>query len=269
MIKYVIFFCFFGFFSSFSQNKSIFFPKDTVFTKKIDCYSFCDPNKNLNNAFSFGELLKYRIYYGKRNQARKKLLAGHAEFYINNKNENLNNAAHYIINAKGKTTNIFSLIFSVQHYYQSIVEINSLKTIKSKMKIKEGKYKYEEPFVFFNQNQPNDLLSTFYQLRTILHEDLLLTDTICFSYLYQGKTYNSYIINHGEESIKSKFGEIKTIKLEPYLEKGRLFKHSLGAFLWVSADKMHIPIKLEIPVLVGSVYINLVKAENTLIKINK
>ena len=43
-----------------------------------------------------------------------------------------------------------------------------------------------------------------------------------------------------------------------------MFKKDYGAFVWVTADNMHIPVKLEIPILVGSVYVTLIKYENTI-----
>ena len=64
--------------------------------------------------------------------------------------------------------------------------------------------------------------------------------------------------------IETKFGTIKTIKCAPLLEKGRMFRDKYGAYVWVTADNMHIPVKLEIPILVGSIYVTLTKHENTL-----
>jgi len=115
----------------------------------------------------------------------------------------------------------------------------------------------------------NDILGAFYKLRTIEHEELIKKDTVFFSYYYNNQIFNSHFINLGEETIKTKFGKIKTIKCAPLLEKGRLFKEKYGAFVWVTADEMHVPVKLEIPILVGSVYVTLIKYENTLFNLKE
>ena len=82
-------------------------------------------------------------------------------------------------------------------------------------------------------------------------------DTIFFSYYYNEDIYHSHFIKIAEEVIDTKFGKINTIKCAPLLEKGRMFKQEYGAFVWVTADEMYIPVKLEIPILVGSIYVTL------------
>ena len=47
---------------------------------------------------------------------------------------------------------------------------------------------------------------------------------------------------------------LRTIKLLTKLEKGRLFKENTEAIVWVTNNALHIPVKLEIPILVGSIY---------------
>ena len=259
--KSVVFFHFFIFFSFFFQNNG-------VFAQTKDQYACCDEEKTVNKAFIPGEKLKYKISYGKENRTLNRIVAGHAQLNVtafkNKKNEKL-----YELNASGKTTNFFSLIFKVKHTYRAIVDFNSLKTREFTMSIREGKYQNHDSEILSNKNQINDLLSTFYQMRTIQQKDISTIDTLYFSYLYQGHVYKSFIINHGEEIIKTKFGDIKAIKFEPFLEKGRIFKSSFGTFIWVSADDMHIPIKIEMPVLIGCIYVNLVKFENTCFEFNK
>ena len=78
----------------------------------------------------------------------------------------------------------------------------------------------------------------------------------------------SYIVKLGEEIIKTEFGKIKTIKWAPLLEKGRMFNDTIGAFIWVTAGPMHIPVKVEFPVLVGSIYVNLISYKGTINNLN-
>jgi len=246
----------------------LFFAKMTGFgnflQKKHDYFD--DYSKK--PVFQCGETLNYKIYYGKQNKRTGMLLAGYAELSIIDSISNGKIIAHKI-NGSGKTTNLFSLFLKVRHSYTSLIDPFSLESIKFSIKIKEGKYQTQETRLFERNDNINDILGAFYKLRTIHPKELSSKDTVFFSYYYGGKTYQSYFINKGSEFIKTKFGSVETIKCEPLLEVGRLFKSTTGATVWVSADKTHIPIKLEIPLLVGSIYINLVSYENAFLSLNK
>lgn len=254
-------------------------------------------NKKENSSFSDGEFLKYKISYGGTSKKKGILLAGYANFILKD-SITIENTEVHRINGYGGTTNFFSFFMKVKHSYKSIVKKETLDPVESTMEITEGKYynknhtscsicihqkqecviktitkkkteKTENEITIENKTCSSDILGTFYKLRTIEHEELIKKDTVFFSYYYNNQIFNSHFINLGEETIKTKFGKIKTIKCAPLLEKGRLFKEKYGAFVWVTADEMHIPVKLEIPILVGSVYVTLVKYENTLFNLKE
>jgi len=286
------------------KNSLIFLKKSTLFFAILlfsFCFFSAKPmffsifnEKNTQNkenkAFLDGESLKYKISYGGTNKKKGVLLAGHAYFNLKDSITSQNVPTHRI-QGYGGTTKIFSLFMKVKHFYTSIITKHGLNTIESKMKIIEGKY-YNKKHTFFSSKEDqeyiitrtkknntqdsenviktdnkiygNDILGAFYKLRTMDHEQLIKSDSIFFSYYYNGEVFDSHFINIGEEIIDTKFGKIKTIKCAPLLEKGRMFKKEYGAFVWVTADNMHIPVKLEIPILVGSVYVTLTKYENTI-----
>ena len=136
------------------------------------------------------------------------------------------------------------------------------------MDIKEGKY-YQKTQLTLKADssstiQNNDLLGLGYRLRTTENLKSQIGDTIFFDYHYQDRYYKSHLKIMEEEIIKTKFGKIKALKLSPLLEKGRVFKSESGAFVWVSSDNMRIPLKIELPVLVGSIYVSLDSYQNTL-----
>ena len=221
-----------------------------------------------NQSFKGGERLKYKISYGPQNSSGGLLFAAYAHLHA--KDSIINDSiAVYSLSAQGKTNKIFSLFMKVHHQYKTILDANNLHTIEHRMNIEEGKF-FNEDHVFFNTDsslwnlKTNDILGAGYKLRTISPEQLTLQDTIFFSYYYDKRIYSSYLLNLGEEMINTKFGKIKTIKCSPLLEKGRMFKKTTGAYIWVTADSMHIPLKIELPILVGSVYVTLTSYENTL-----
>lgn len=280
LTKKFIFFTILLLFFQIFQSKTLFF---SIFNQKN--------NENAKNiTFLDGESLKYKISYGATNKKKGVLLAGYAYFNLKDSMTSENLAIHRI-HGYGRTTKVFSLFMKIKHSYTSIVTRHRLNTIESKMEIIEGKYynknhtlcstkKDQECVIKISEKKnngeienltktkkkinANDILGAFYKLRTMDHQKLLKSDTIFFSYYYNNEVFNSHFINMGEEIVETRFGTIKTIKCAPLLEKGRMFKSKYGAFVWVTADNMHIPVKLEIPVLVGSVYVTLARYEKTI-----
>ena len=56
----------------------------------------------------------------------------------------------------------------------------------------------------------------------------------------------------GRETIRTKFGRVKTLKFRPYVMAGRAFKEQESLTLWVSADANKIPLKIKADLAVGS-----------------
>ena len=61
----------------------------------------------------------------------------------------------------------------------------------------------------------------------------------------------------GIETINTKFGKIKCIKLRPFVQSGRVFKEKESLTLWISADKNKIPLRIKADLVVGSIRVDL------------
>ena len=257
--KKYFFILFFAFFLIFGQKKTPFNDFYVISNQKMGPIF-------KKNTFRVGETLKYKISYGRKNKRLGALPAANAQLSITD--TVYNNKTAYFLNASGKTTKLFSLFMKVEHYYSSIIDTMRLNTLQYSMEIKEGKYMKNTQIIFptdsINPQQNNDLLGLGYRLRKTENLQSQIGDTLFFTYHYEDRYYESYMKILGEEIIKTKFGKIKTLKLSPLLEKGRVFKSEKGALVWVSSDNMLIPLKIELPVLVGSIYVTLDSYENTL-----
>ena len=253
-VFFAVFCCFLLFFAVF-------------FSKSHTYFEFLEENLK-NYAFQAGEELKYKISYGRSSKKRGQILAGYATLKVQE-----NEDGDYILKAFGQTTKLFSLFMKVKHTYESIVDKNTISTLRFKMDLQEGKYFHADSISFqkstSNKHNTNDILSVLYRLRSIDELSMLETDTLFFSYYYDKSYFESYIINKGSEVINTKFGPIQAVKWSPLLEKGRVFKDTTGAFIWTSSNSMRIPLKLEIPILIGSIYVNLVSAKGTVYDLNK
>ena len=60
----------------------------------------------------------------------------------------------------------------------------------------------------------------------------------------------------GIETINTKFGKIKCIKLRPFVQSGRVFKEKESLTLWISADNNKIPIRIKADLVVGSIRVD-------------
>ena len=251
--KYPVFYAFLCFFMLFC----VFFGKNADFLSLLG-------KRAENEAFSPGEELFYKISYGKKNKARGIVSAGYAKLSV--KTDSVNN---YIFEASGQTTKLFSLFMKVQHDYTSLVDPKTMNSIWSKMDITEGEYSNNDSVRFSAENFPelsevNDILSIAYRLRTTAEKTVREADTLFFSYYYNGQIFPSYIIQLGKDIIKTRFGKIHTTKWSPRLEKGRIFRDTTGATVWITPGPMHIPLKIELPILVGSIYATLTSHKGTL-----
>ena len=48
-----------------------------------------------------------------------------------------------------------------------------------------------------------------------------------------------------------------------------MFKEDSQAIVWVTDNDLHIPVKIEIPILVGSIYVNLASYEGTVFNLTE
>jgi hypothetical protein len=142
--------------------------------------------------------------------------------------------------------------------------------------VNEGGYKIYEN-VTFNQKAntavtskgvykvPNciqDVLSAIYYARNINFDAYKSEDKIPFNMFLDNEVYNLYIKYLGKEKIKTKFGRFNAIKFKPLLIKGTIFEGGENMTVWVSDDANHIPLRIESPIVVGSVKIDMMGYEN-------
>ncbi len=83
--------------------------------------------------------------------------------------------------------------------------------------------------------------------------------SICF---LDDEVYNLYIRYIGKEIIKTRYGKFRAIKFKPMLIKGTIFEGGEKMTVWVSDDRNHIPLRIESPITVGSVKVDMMGYKN-------
>jgi ribosomal protein L31E len=224
-----------------------------------------------NQAFQPQEKISYTVYY---NVVGIYVNAGSATLATSS--EKLQNEDVFHVVGEGSTNPHYDWIFKVRDRYESYFTTTDLQPVKFIRNINEGKYKKHEEVTFNPQTNTavtnkgvykvpanvQDVVSIMYYARNVNYNQYKKDDKIPFSMFLDNKVYNMYIHYIGKETIKTKFGKFNAIKLKPLLLKGSIFDGGEKMTIWVTDDPNHIPVRIESPIIIGSVKIDLMSYEN-------
>lgn len=224
-----------------------------------------------NGSFKTGENISLVVFY---NALGMYVNAGTANFSVST--ERLNNKPVYHIIGTGVTNSKYDWIFKVRDKYETYIDTATLRPYKFIRNVNEGGYKKYENVTFNNNSNtalttegvykvPNcvqDVISAVYYARNIDFNRYKAGDKIPFSMFLDNEVYNMYIRYLGKETIKTKYGKFKAIKFKPLLVKGTMFEGGEKMTVYVSDDNNKIPIRIESPLVVGSVKVDLMSYQN-------
>lgn len=108
------------------------------------------------------------------------------------------------------------------------------------------------------QGTEHSIMSAFYLVRTL---PLTVGDTSRFSAVSGKKRYELKVLVHGKEKLKTKIGEVNTIKVEPMLDGDGIFVSKGRIFIWLTDDERRIPVLMECEIALGSIKAKLLKVE--------
>ncbi|MEP6464689.1 MAG: DUF3108 domain-containing protein [Parafilimonas sp.] len=224
-----------------------------------------------NTAFSANEILTYNVYYSVIGLF---VNAGTATFTTTL--EKLNNKPVYHAVGEGHTNSNYDWIFKVRDKYESYFDTVHLLPVKFVRNVDEGGYKKLENTTFDQQNNVantlkgvyktpsciQDVLSAVYFARNINYGRYKVDDKIPFSMFLDNQVYNLYIRYAGKEVVKTRYGKFNAIKLKPLLLKGTIFEGGEKMTVWISDDANHIPLRIESPIAIGSIKVDMMGYRN-------
>lgn len=223
-----------------------------------------------NNTFQHGEKLTYKIYY---NWNFVWLAAGEVTFQV------FDEGKQYHYQAKGKTYSSYEWFFSVKDDYDSWVDKNTLLPNYSERSVNEGDYQIFEKINFNQasrkmtvwrskkrgetetktehnvQDCVHDVLSSLYHLRNIDFASKQSGAEQPFRIFMDKEEFPLKMRYVGKDDRKKVhgMGRYKTLKFQPQVIVGNVFKDEEKMTVWVSNDQNRIPILIETPVSIGSV----------------
>ncbi len=229
---------------------------------------FCGAN---NNTFLSGERITFKVFY---NVIGIYVDAGTAQFSMNK--ELFQNKYVYHVVGDGYSNPSYDWIFKVRDRYESYIDTVTLRPYKFIRNVDEGGYKKYENVTFNHAARTavstngvfkvppcvQDVLSAIYYARNIDFNKYKVNDKIPFDMFIDDEVNHLFIRYLGKEVVKTKYGRFKAVKFSPLLIKGTIFEGGEKMTVWVSDDQNHIPLRIESPISVGSVKVDMMRYAN-------
>ena len=170
----------------------------------------------------------------------------------------------YQIVTTANSNSFFSTFYKVEDKIESIVDAIGIFSWRFEKKLKEGSYRSDRMYefdqknnkVFYNEDtlvvpsQVQDAISVLYYIRT---QDLKVGETIRVDNFTDGKLYPLEVDILKKETITVKAGTFDCIVVEP-LQKGvGVFKNEGKLKVWLTDDRLKMPVQMKSKVIVGSI----------------
>jgi len=224
-----------------------------------------------NTAFNPGEIVSMKVYYTTLGMY---IAAGETTFSVTL--EKFNGRAAYHCVGVGKSYSFFDNFFKVRDRYESYIDTVSMLPLKFIRDVNEGGYKKYNN-VTFNQGANTavstngvykitdciqDVVSAMYYARNINFGKYKVDDKIPFDMFLDDEINHLYLRYVGKENIKTRYGKFRAIKIKPLLVKGTMFEGGEKMNVWVSDDPNHLVLRVESPISVGSVKVDMMSYKN-------
>ena len=222
-----------------------------------------------NQAFKPGEFLKFRIHYGFVD-------AGEATLEVKTEFRMFGGRECYHVIGTGRSVGAFDWFFKVRDRYESIIDRQALIPWYFIRRVNEGGYiiKQDVSFNHYSDSAKSekatiavpdnvqDLISAFYYARTLDFTNAKEGDIFEITGYLDDAIFPMNVKFIGRETIESKKGRFRCLKLRPMLQEGRVFRDQEDMTIWVSDDQNKIPIRVHTDILIGSIKMDLVEYSN-------
>lgn len=224
-----------------------------------------------NTAFKAGEKVGFVVYYTAANVIN--VTAGAGSFTTTL--EKLNGKDVYHIKGEGYTLPSYEKFYRAKDTYETYVDVESLLPLKFVRNVHEGDYKKYQN-VNFNRAAntaisdavfkispcTHDVVSSVFWARNIDFNRLKVGDRVKISIFLDNENHDMYVRYLGKETLKTKYGTFKTIKIKPTTISGTIFTGDDKMTVWVTDDANRVPVRVESPIIVGKVRIDMTSFEN-------
>ena len=224
-----------------------------------------------NTAFNGGEEINMRVYYSTLGIY---IAAGEATFSTTL--DRYNGKPVYHCTGEGKTFSFFDKFFKVRDKYETYIDTTTMLPIKFLRNVEEGKTKIYNN-VTFNHTAGTavstngvfkvpgciqDVISSIYYARNIDFSKFKPGSKIPYDMFLDDEIYHLSLSYVGKETVKTRYGKFHSIRFIPLLIKGTIFQGGEKMNVWVSDDPNHVVLRVESPISVGTVKIDMMGYKN-------
>jgi hypothetical protein len=224
-----------------------------------------------NQAFQPGEEVTMKVFYSTLG-----MYVGAGEAVFTTTLERFNGKPAYHCVGVGKSYPFFDNFFKVRDRYETYIDTATMLPIKFMRNTDEGGYKIYNNVTFNHRagtaistngvfKTPDciqDVMSSMYYARNIDFDKYKPGDKIPFDMFLDDEVYHLYIRYLGKEKIKTQYGRFRAIKFKPLLVKGTMFQGGEKMTAWVSDDPNRLILRVESPISVGSVKVDMFGYKN-------
>jgi len=209
-----------------------------------------------NVAFGVNEKFTFDINYGFINAGGATMeVVGLIEY---------NNRPCYQIVTRAFSNSFFSKFFRVDDRVESIVDAVGIFTWRFEKNLREGGYRADRQYTFDQRRNivyfekdtidvfpyVQDALSSLYFVRT---QDLTVGKSVFVDNFTDGEKYALEVKVLRKETIKVPAGSFDCVVVEPLLKSVGVFKHEGNLTVWLTDDRLKMPVLMKSKVLIGSI----------------
>ncbi len=223
-----------------------------IVTEPVD--SLDRPTDNV--AFGVGEKLQFDIGYGFIN-------AGSASMELKRLVEYENRPCFQIV-TRAQSNSFFSTFYRVDDRVESIMDAVGLYSWRFEKNLREGNFRSDQECEFNQRDHVvysgrdtvevppyvQDPLSVLYYVRT---QKLEVGKSIFVDNYTDGKLYPLEVRVLEKDRITVKAGTFDCVVVEPLLKSVGIFKHEGKLKVWLTDDRLKMPVLMKSKVLVGSI----------------
>ena len=170
----------------------------------------------------------------------------------------------YQIVTRANSNSFFSSFYKVDDRVESIIDALGIFSWRFEKKLREGNYQAHRVYTFDQRNNiayykddtitvpafVQDALSVLYYVRT---QDLEVGKSVFVDNFTDGKLYPLEVKVLEKETITVEAGSFDCIVVEPLMQSVGVFKHEGKLKVWLTDDRLKMPVLMKSKVLVGSV----------------
>lgn len=217
-----------------------------------------------NLAFGVGEKLTFEVKFGF-------VSAGTATMEVKRLIEYQGRPC-YQIGTTARSNSFFSSFYKVEDRVESIMDATGLFSWKFEKILSEGSYRSDRRYAFDQREHRvvyekdtievapfvQDALSTLYYART---QPLEVGKSFYIDNFIDGRKYHLEVKVLEKETVSVEAGSFECFVVEPITQSVGLFKHEGKLKVWLTDDRLRLPVLMKSKVLVGSIAVELTDYE--------